>query len=342
MTDCCSPGKGVNSLAAHANVIYPPAVARALEAQEESCEQTTNPLSRTLSSKKLLKRTLPRHLAQLQPQPLRAELLCGCLSGFGDVRGGVCATVASVRELSVNVQADPDEKLQFPSDQMPSQSQRLGIDTGNLQQPIKGPYSPVLQQRLLHPFLAAHPLPRSARATSSSKIELDRSPKLGSAKRPAVLKGLWHEGPWVLVPPAALLAEGVYNAPVVPGVLPVRHRRLRKQCPSQLPQGAQQPARPGQADLIGQPSGIAEANAEENNNPDDHAADASEPQGAGLHTSHDQAHDAVQAAMSSALDVASPFSTRPLSDAAGESTASECCDVLVNFEPSGGVKVVLA
>lgn len=155
-----------------------------------------------------------------------------------------------------------------------------------------------------------------------------------------MLKGLWHEGSWVLVPPAALLAEGVYNAPVVPGVLPARHRRSRKQYPSQLPQGTQQLS-PGQADRVDRPSGITEAVAEEDSDPDDHAADALAQQGATLSPSHEQASDVVQSAMSSALDVVLPSVSRPLSDAAGESTASGCCDVAVNFDPNGAVRVVL-
>lgn len=338
MADCSSPGRVVDNFVADANVLYPPAVARALE-EKNSCKNTKNPLTRTLAVRKLAKLTLPRHLAQLEPQPLRAELLNGCLSASEDVPGG--AALPSVGE-SLNPQDDCNAKLQVPLDQMPSQSQRLGIDTGNPQQPIKGPYSPVLQHRLLHPMLAAQPLPRSARATSSSKTEPHRSPKLRSPRKSEMLKGLWHEGSWVLVPPAALLAEGVYNAPVVPGVLPARHRRSRKQYPSQLPQGTHQlSGYLSQVDRVDRPSGIIEAVAEEDSDPDDHAADALAQHGATLSPSHEQASDVVQSAMSSAFDVVLPSVSRPLSDAAGESIASGCCDVAVNYDPNGAVRVVL-
>jgi len=349
MADCGSAGK-VNSLAAHANVLYPPAVARALNARDGSRENIANPPARSPSSKKLSKRSLPRQLAQLEPHPLPAGLLCGCLSGFEDVRGGVAAAAPSVSELSPKVHADSDEKLQSSRDRMliqsPSQSSSLSprqsIDTGSPQQQIKGPYSPVLQQRSLHPLL--HPLPRSARAASSSKTELARLPKVRSARRPVVLKGLWYEGPWVLVPPAAVLAEGVYKAPVVPGVLPMRHRRPRKRYPSQPPQGTQQPGCLGHAHQGGQPPSIAEGKEEEDSHHDDHAANASEQQGANEvpQSGHDQASNVVQTAMSSALDTLLPCASRPLSDASGGSDVSECCDVLVKLEAAGGVNIFLA
>merc|ERR1740123_444357 len=251
----------------HANVLYPPAVARALEAGEESPENSAVPPVRSPTSKKLLRRCLPRHLAQLEPQPLRAELLSGCLSGFEDARGG---GGPSDSESSANVQPGHDEKTQCPPDQMPSQSSRPDVDDGNPEQQITGPYPPVLNRQPLRPVLAPHYQPRSARAMSSSKTELERSPKLRSARRPVVLKGLWYEGSFVLVPPAALLAEGGYNAPVVPGVLPLRPRRSRKRSPSQLPQGTHQlSGYLSQVDRVDRPSGIIEAVAEEDSDPDD-------------------------------------------------------------------------
>merc|ERR1712129_663731 len=105
--------------------------------------------------------------------------------------------------------------------------------------------------------------------------------------------------------------------------------------------GGTQQLSPGQADRVDRPSGITEAVAEEDSDPDDHAADALAQQGATLSPSHEQASDVVQSAMSSALDVVLPSVSRPLSDAAGESTASGCCDVAVNFDPNGAVRVVL-